>query len=583
MTSRSWNEIGRLFAKARSMDSAKRCVYLQRACRNASVRHEVETLLEQYDKGENLLGVFSSVGGKVLSHYEVFEPIGAGGQALVYRARDTRLNRWVALKVLQHWAMGHTGFKKRLIQEAQLASRLNHPNIVTIHDIAEENGVCFIVMEHVPGKSLDAVIGPKGLPIQETLHYARQIVDALSAAESAGVLHGDLKPANIMVSDDGHIKLLDFGLATALSAGQDPRQDAASARFGTKPYMAPERLRNLQLNSNSRSEIFSFGLILYQMLSGRHAFGAGGDKAVSVAIQKDPPAPLPAKVPAGLARLVRRCLDKTSGRRFKSLNELLYALQKCASLKKRRTSVQQVDSARPVSSSAVVQTRRARSILDRLSYRNVARSHESLAALGRLLEDGPLPRLRRVVALGLRTFILSTDFGSSVPMPPVRELRRATLQIMKTAVGVTLGSLFQNRELEHLDLFGMDFTGSDLHDVSFKGCFLVEANFRKCNIAQASFRGAYIRNVDFTDADLNGADLTDADWFNAIGIRFEQLRLVAPTLLDCPPNVPAMRRYLKNRYGFPFESWETRAQEELKATWAAYLRSGGLREALLRR
>src|SRR5438093_1507467 len=144
MTSRLWSEIGKLFSKARHMDSAQRRAYLQTACRNAPVRREVEALLEQYDKGENLLGVFSSVGEKVL-HYEVHEPIGSGGQALVYRARDTRLNRWVALKVLHHWAMRHTGFKKRLIQEAQLASGLNHPNIVTIHDIAEENGVWFIV------------------------------------------------------------------------------------------------------------------------------------------------------------------------------------------------------------------------------------------------------------------------------------------------------------------------------------------------------------------------------------------------------------------------------------------------------
>jgi serine/threonine protein kinase len=136
MTTRQWARVERLFTEAVRLDRSQRNGYLKRACRSTGIRREVESLLDQHDKGENRLGVYSSVGGKVLSHYEVGERLGEGGMASVYKARDTRLKRWVALKVLQPWAMGHASFREQLIQEAQLISALNHPHIVTVHEVA---------------------------------------------------------------------------------------------------------------------------------------------------------------------------------------------------------------------------------------------------------------------------------------------------------------------------------------------------------------------------------------------------------------------------------------------------------------
>src|SRR6266700_3406715 len=153
MTPRQWSRVYELFAKATTLDPEERPAFLKRACRNPEVRREVESLLAQHDKGVNFPGVYSSIGGKVLSHYEIGEQIGKGGISIVYKARDARLQRWVALKVLQPWAMGHSRFRQLLIKEAQAASALNHPNIVTIHEAAEENGVGFIVMEYVAGKT----------------------------------------------------------------------------------------------------------------------------------------------------------------------------------------------------------------------------------------------------------------------------------------------------------------------------------------------------------------------------------------------------------------------------------------------
>jgi antirestriction protein ArdC len=173
---------------------------LQRECGSDRViRREVASLLARYDKSDgNFLGVYSSVGGRMLSHYEVLERIGEGGMALVYKALDTSLNRLVAIKVLPAWAIGHPGFRGRLKEEAKHASGINHPSIITIHNIAEENGVDFVVMEYVPGKTLDALVPRKGLPIRKTIHHALQVADALTAAHAAGILHRDLKPSNYL-------------------------------------------------------------------------------------------------------------------------------------------------------------------------------------------------------------------------------------------------------------------------------------------------------------------------------------------------------------------------------------------------
>src|SRR3989454_3541417 len=339
------------------------------------------------DKAKNLLGVYTSIGDKVLSHYEIRERIGEGGLAQVYKAWDTRLERWVAIKSLQPWAMGHTGLQRRLIREAQLASALNHPNIVTIHEVAEENGVGFIVMEYVRGKTLDALIPRRGFSIEQAVRYALQVSGALHAAQEADILHGDLKPPNIMVAADGRLKVLDFGLAKAVAGSRKSDDTRPWERFGTKAYMAPERLRNWRRGPTLRSEIFSFGLILHQMVSGQHAFKTDS-QAQPDAIVRESPNPLPPETPAFLARIIRRCLEKNPKKRFQSMRDLHYALEKCdveraGRLRGRKASVPMTKNGRAqqTSRSARADMPDVRAFLAQADYQNIARSRRALARL----------------------------------------------------------------------------------------------------------------------------------------------------------------------------------------------------------
>src|SRR5215471_4113052 len=221
--------------------------------------------------------------GKTIAHYEILEKLGEGGMGVVYKARDTRLNRLVALKVLPADKLGDEDRMRRFAQEARTASALNHPNIITIHDIASEAGVQFIVMEYVASKTLDQIIPRKGMRLAEALKVAVQMADALAAASLAGVIHRDIKPGNVMVSDSGHVKVLDFGLAKlserAVSAEQATATivagDAERPRtregvvIGTVSYMSPEQAEGKPLDS--RSDIFSFGSVLYEMVTGQRA------------------------------------------------------------------------------------------------------------------------------------------------------------------------------------------------------------------------------------------------------------------------------------------------------------------------
>jgi serine/threonine protein kinase len=185
--------------------------------------------------------------GKTVSHYRILEKLGEGGMGVVYKARDTHLDRFVAIKVLPHERVADPERKRRFVQEAKAASALNHPNIITIHDIASEQGTDFIAMEYVPGKTLDALIRRKGMRITETLRLAIQIADALAKAHSAGIIHRDLKPTNVMVTEDGVVKVLDFGVAklTEVESSEGSTRTLQSQTeegviIGTLSYMSPE-------------------------------------------------------------------------------------------------------------------------------------------------------------------------------------------------------------------------------------------------------------------------------------------------------------------------------------------------------
>jgi TolB-like protein/Tfp pilus assembly protein PilF/tRNA A-37 threonylcarbamoyl transferase component Bud32 len=264
--------------------------------------------------------------GVQIGPYQILSLLGAGGMGEVYKARDSRLQRIIALKTLPAEKVADADRKRRFLLEAQAASRLNHPNIVTIYDIFEEQGVCFIAMEYVAGTTLD-LANNGGLPLKDTMKYAAEIADALAAAHSAGVIHRDLKPANIIITEDGRVKLLDFGLAKLIepmvpAASTATVSTISSAIVGTAAYMSPEQAEGREIDA--RSDIFSFGLVLYEMLCGQRPFRGDSWISTLAAIVHDEPRPLrdiKADIPLSVEQCVARCLRKDPAQRFQTMLE----------------------------------------------------------------------------------------------------------------------------------------------------------------------------------------------------------------------------------------------------------------------
>src|SRR5580765_6809305 len=277
--------------------------------------------------------------GSHLGPYEVLALIGAGGMGEVYRAHDPRLDREVAIKVLPHDRVADEHRRQRFIQEAKAASALNHPHIVTIHEIESANDIDFLVMEYVRGKSLDALIPRQGMRLSELVRIAIPVADALAAAHARGIVHRDLKPANVMVGDNGAVKVLDFGLAKLLDTDTKPEDDtvtlaasvglsAPGAIAGTAAYMSPEQAAGEKVDA--RSDIFSFGAMLYEMVTGQRAFaGASLADTLNAVIRAQPRAPsaIVPTVPSDLEKVIVRCLRKDPGRRFQHIADVKVALQ----------------------------------------------------------------------------------------------------------------------------------------------------------------------------------------------------------------------------------------------------------------
>jgi len=280
--------------------------------------------------------------GKSLRSYRIEAKLGAGGMGVVYKAVDSRLGRTAAIKILSAGSLNPER-ERRFVQEAKAASSLNHPNIVTIYDIdtQEIDGkpTQYIAMEYVAGDTLDHLIGRKGLRIRDVLKYAVQIADALAAAHAAGIVHRDLKPSNVIVTPQGAVKILDFGLA---KLGESEQADAYAETMhgegaplteegtilGTVAYMSPEQADGKKVDS--RSDVFSFGSVLYEMATGQRAF-AGGSKlsSLSAVLYKDPePASKAgAEVPPELDRIISRCLKKDPDRRWQTMADVKVALE----------------------------------------------------------------------------------------------------------------------------------------------------------------------------------------------------------------------------------------------------------------
>ena len=270
-----------------------------------------------------------------LSHYELLEQLGEGGMGVVYKARDVRLGRFVALKVLAPGKASDPERRQRFATEARAASALDHPNVLTVHEIGCEDGVDFIVTEYLPGKTLAQRIPRQGFPPREALHYAVPIADALAATHAAGVIHRDLKPANVMVTDAGLVKILDFGLAKLVDPAPVTEVEETQAILtkegvvlGTCAYMSPEQAEGHEVDP--RTDVFSFGAVLYEMVTGRKAFARDSPSATIAAVLRDEPEPaasVSGAVPPELDRVISRCLRKDPAKRFQSMADLKVALE----------------------------------------------------------------------------------------------------------------------------------------------------------------------------------------------------------------------------------------------------------------
>jgi Tol biopolymer transport system component/tRNA A-37 threonylcarbamoyl transferase component Bud32 len=276
--------------------------------------------------------------GQSISHYRILKKLGAGGMGEVYLAEDTTLQRRVALKLLSHQHTQDEERLRRFRQEARAASALNHPNILTIHEVGEADGHHFIATEFIDGETLRASLRRTGrMKAGEALALAAQVASALAAAHEAGIVHRDIKPDNIMIRRDALVKVLDFGLAklTETEARQDvdtagvTRLTGANtetgAVLGTAPYMSPEQTTGRQVDE--RSDIFSFGAVLYEMTSEQRAFQGGSVVEILAAILHQEPKPLPAAVPPDLAKFILRCLRKDPARRYQTMADLKVALE----------------------------------------------------------------------------------------------------------------------------------------------------------------------------------------------------------------------------------------------------------------
>jgi serine/threonine protein kinase/Tol biopolymer transport system component len=340
MTPSRWRKVEELYQACRTLPLAERTDFLAASCRgDTDLLVEVESLL-QYDlrsgglmdnpaweAGRHLLAAPQLDSGKRLGSYEIAELIGTGGMGEVYRGVDIRLQRTVALKVLPPERFHSVDAKRRFIQEARAVSALNHPNIVTIHDVASDQGLDYIVMEYVSGRSLDKVIPANGLPIGDALQYAIQIASAIAAAHFAGIVHRDIKPANIVVGQEGQLKVLDFGLAKIAGPAslpgsalrQDPSITEPGTAVGTAAYMSPEQAKARELDH--RSDIFSFGIVLYEMLAGRRPFSGDSHAAAMQSIIHDEPPPLTG-VPPEVNDILAKALAKDLRERYRHAGDL---------------------------------------------------------------------------------------------------------------------------------------------------------------------------------------------------------------------------------------------------------------------
>jgi serine/threonine protein kinase/TolB-like protein len=350
-----WSQIEQVYHAALARSPDERAAILDAACDgDQDLRREVESLLAYEERAQSFIATSPytiaaemlaaeatlAIVGSSISHYRILSLLGRGGMGEVYLATDTELGRKVAIKLLPARYTADPERVRRFKQEARAASALNHPSILTIHEISEADGRHYIVSEFVEGETLRAMIERGGLSIDQATAIAKQVAGALSVAHEAGIIHRDIKPENVMVRPDGLVKVLDFGLAKLIE--QEPEQDISSEIpaavwlstepglvMGTVSYMSPEQARGQEVDQ--RSDLFSLGVVLYEMISGGRPFAGATAIHTFVWILEREPEPLVERVPqvpAELEQIIGKCLAKDREQRYRSASELLSDLRR---------------------------------------------------------------------------------------------------------------------------------------------------------------------------------------------------------------------------------------------------------------
>ena len=348
MTPNRWEQITEIYTAALELKSGERIIFLDEICAgDADLRREVESLLAANSEAgdfidepvaKNIASVFAveespSLIGKNLGHYQIISRLGAGGMGEVYLAKDSRLNRLVALKTLPVSLLKHPNYLKRFQIEAEAAATLNHPNVATIYSVEEIDGQPFFTMEYVEGKTLDTLISANGLDLKIFLEWFVEISDALSHAHEKGIIHRDIKPGNIIITADDVPKVLDFGLA---QIERKPMSEHISTLkmtspgqvIGTPSYMSPEQAEGKEIDA--RTDIFSLGVVMYEAITGKRPFtGDNYASIVSNLLKTEPQSISEIKpdTPYLLARLINRCLNKSRQRRFQTMREVRVILE----------------------------------------------------------------------------------------------------------------------------------------------------------------------------------------------------------------------------------------------------------------
>jgi serine/threonine protein kinase len=351
MRAEQWQAVERLYHGALERGVEERAAFLREACgSDEELRREVESLLAYEDRAKDFIenpalevagelmadGRQSLVAGQSLNHYTILGLLGAGGMGEVYLAEDTRLKRRVALKLLAAELTVNSDRLQRFEQEARAASALNHPNILTIHEIGQTESTHFITTEYIEGDTLRLHLASK-MKLNEVLEICIQVASALAAAHQAGIIHRDIKPENIMIRRDGIVKVLDFGLAKLLTQPSTEVDTEAATRFktgagvvmGTASYMSPEQARGLAVDG--RTDIWSLGVVLYEMVAGCSPFaGSTSSEVVAAILSEQEPQPLARysrEVPAELERITSKALRKNRDERYQTIQDLLLDLK----------------------------------------------------------------------------------------------------------------------------------------------------------------------------------------------------------------------------------------------------------------